>query len=116
MSCCCATFTLPSVYAGDTWRGGVGQLSSTGTIFSSHLALVRMVFTAAGSSTPALTLSSADSSQITIDDAVSWIFTLKKRTPIGIAAGFYSWTIETTDDNGDVGTYYKGTIQVTEDP
>jgi hypothetical protein len=111
----CIFSPLPKVYVGDTWDGLAGSLSSTGTAFSSPLALVRMNFKAACSDTIALTLSS-ESDQITIDDADAWAFTVLPKTPIGIAAGHYSWAIETTDDQDRKKTYMTGTIEVTADP
>lgn len=106
MSC---TQTLTRVRNGDTWDGlpECGP-SSVDADIDDPLALVRMTFTLAGASTPALTLSSADASQITIDDAAGYVFSVLPRT-MTLAAGFYSWAIELTDDADRIQTPTGGT-------
>lgn len=73
-----------------------------------------MTFTLAGASSPALTLSSAVGSEITIDDAASWMFTVHPRI-MNLAAGYYSWAIELRDTEDRRQTPPGSTIQITPD-
>lgn len=112
----CALITLTPVRVGDTWDGLTGTPSSVDTDIEDPLARVRMTFTLAGASTPALTLDSNTEGQATFD-ADTWEFAFLARTPIGLTAGFYSWAIEFTDDADRVQTprTATGTIEILAD-
>jgi hypothetical protein len=116
MSCdntCCenAAIELPWVRSGDTWDGITeASLSSTGTQFADPLAAVEMKFFFAGSTTSALTLSSADD-EITIADAAAWSYVVEPLT-MTLAAGQYYWTLRFTDTAGRAVTWLTGTIEI----
>jgi hypothetical protein len=110
----CSTIQLPATRKGDTWDGMTVALSSTGTTFADSLSAVHMSFWLAGATTAALDLKSADS-EVTIDDAAAWEFTVDPVSPMTLAAGQYSWQIQTTDSAGVIKTYLSGTIEITSD-
>jgi hypothetical protein len=116
MSCsntcdCTETIELPWARSGDTWDGITeASLSSTGTQFADPLALVEMNFFVAGSTTSALTLSSADD-EITIADAATWSYVVEPLT-MTLAAGQYSWTLRFTDTADRAVTWLTGTIEI----
>ena len=110
----CSTIQLPATRKGDTWDGMTVALSSDGTTFADSLSAVHMSFWLAGATTAALDLKSADG-EITIDDAAAWEFTVDPVSPMTLAAGQYSWQIQTTDSGGLIKTYLSGTIEITSD-
>jgi hypothetical protein len=110
----CAIAQLDPVVKGDTWDGLSVTMTSTGTELDDPLASVQMSFWLAGATTAALDLTSADG-DITIEDADAWEFRVEAISPLTLAAGYYSWAIQTTDDAGRVKTYLKGTLPVETD-
>lgn len=116
MSCtntcdCIDSITLPWVRSGDTWDGITeASLSSTGTQFADPLAAVEMKFFVAGSTTSALTLSSADA-EITIADAAAWSYVVEPLT-MTLAVGQYYWTLRFTDTADRAVTWLSGTIEI----
>jgi hypothetical protein len=108
----CAIFNLPDAKTDKTWNGLTASLSSTGTTFAEELSAVTMTFKLAG--TVALTLTSAGG-DITIDDAAAWEFTVLPITRLSLAAGVYSWAIETTSAAPSIQDYFVGTLNVISD-
>jgi hypothetical protein len=108
----CNIFNLPDAKADKTWNGLTASLSSTGTTFAEELSAVTMAFKLTG--TDALTLTSADG-DITIDDAAAWSFTVLPITRFSLAAGVYSWAIETTSAADSIQDYFVGTLTVKAD-
>jgi hypothetical protein len=109
-----AFITLPEAKTDKTWDGMTVSLSSTGTTFDEALASVKMTFKLAG--VESLTLTSA-ASQITINDAAAWDFTVEPISRLTLAAGVHSWAIETTSSASpaSVQDYIVGTITVKAD-
>lgn len=106
---------LDPVNIGNTWDGlAVTSMTSDGTTFSANLSAVKMSFVKSGASAVALALTSA-AGDITIDDASTWAFTVDAITPWALADGHYFWSIECTDADGDVKTYFYGTLQTVAD-
>lgn len=106
--------TLTPIVQGDTWDGLQCSFSSDGTAFADDLSLVRFQFQDEDG-TSALTLSSAVSGEVTINDAANWTFTVEPRI-ISIEPGTYSIGIETTDSAGIKKTRIAGTIEIIPDP
>lgn len=115
MSCNDSPFgiVLDPVFAGDTWGGLTVAMDSTGTEFAANLSSVRMQWRD-DDNTAQLTLTSADN-EITITDAASWEITVEP-VVLTLAAGYYSWAIETTDADGTIKTRLGGTHQIKSDP
>jgi len=107
--------TLSPVKQGDTWDGLTNcSFASTGSAFSSPLALVRMQWKDS-TGAAALTLSSAVSGEVTITNAASWTFDVPGRI-LSLSAGVYSIGLETTDSAGVVKTRVTGTQKILADP
>lgn len=107
---------LGLVAAGETWSGLTFTIdSSDDTAYASALTRVRMSWRAAGA--VALTLDSAAAGQITIANptAYAWSFTVEPRA-LALAAGFYTWAIETTAGAITDKDLLSGTQQITTDP
>lgn len=111
-----AILNFEPVYKNDTWDGFTVALSSDGTAFAGTLTLVRVAFTNS-SGTIALTLSSANSGEITINSATpnSWNFTVEPQV-LTLTGDIYSYGVELTDDAGIVKTRLAGIIQIKNDP
>ena len=109
-----AFITLPEAKTDKTWDGMTVSMSSTGTTFAESLASVKMTFKLAG--VESLTLTSA-ASQITINDAAAWDFTVEPISRLTLAAGVHSWAIETTSSASpaSVKDYIVGVINVKAD-
>jgi hypothetical protein len=109
-----AFITLPEAKTDKTWDGLNVSMSSTGTTFDEPLASVKMTFKLAGAES--LTLTSA-ASQITINDAAAWDFTVEPISRLTLAAGVHSWAIETTSSASpaSVQDYIVGVINVKAD-
>jgi len=108
MSCCTPnlSFTLSPATSGDTWQGLTTVFSSDGTTFDDDVASVAFtVLDSAGVEALALT----DGSGITINDAATWDITVDAITPLTLAAGVYSYTMEITDAGGTIRTWLAGT-------
>lgn len=109
-----AQYDLTPVVQNDTWDGITVSMSSDGNAFAAALSLVRMTFkTSEGAS--ALALTSADAAEIEITDANAWAFIVHPRV-LSLAAGTYSWGIETTDADDVVKTRLAGTLKIIADP
>lgn len=109
-----ATAILQPIVYGDTWDGLTDcSLTSTGSAFSSDLALVRMYFRDADSNL-GLQLTSDDST-ITISDASAWAFDINPIENFPLAVGIWYWSIECTDVNDVRKTYVSGSIEVLDD-
>ena len=110
-----AFITLPEAKADKTWDGLTAvSLSSTGTTFDEPLASVKMTFKLAG--VESLTLTSTDG-EITITDAENWEFYVNKISRLPLAAGVYSYAVETTssEDPPTIQDYIVGTLTVKAD-
>lgn len=103
--------TLTPVVTGDTWDGLTNcRFSSTGSAFGSTLSKVRMDFKSSDGTT-GLQLTSVGSGGITIDSAADWTFTVSP-VVITMAAGVWSFDIETTDSAGVIKTRVAGILTV----
>lgn len=103
--------TLSPVVTGDTWDGLTDcSFSSTGSAFGSTLSKVRMNFKQADGTT-GLQLTTVGSGGIVIDDATAWEFTVSP-VVITMAAGVWSFDIETTDSAGIIKTRLGGILTV----
>ena len=98
-----ARWDWPAVTAGDTYPAANITISGA----DSTLARVRIKFKASGSATAALTLDSATSG-ITITSAANWAFTIDAIPAVNLAAGVYSYDMETIAANGTVATELQG--------
>lgn len=109
---CLASINLAPEFITDTWDGiSEASLTSDGDALSSPLESVTMTFRDVNG-TVALTLSSEEAEEITIDDADAWQFTVLPKTPFGLTAGTYSWRLQFTDESGRAKTYLTGTITI----
>jgi hypothetical protein len=106
-------FNLTPVVYGDTWNGLSCVYSSTGTIFDSNLASVRMMFRDTDGN---LGLSQSSTAGIVINDANLYDFTVTAITPMTLAVGAWYWSIETTSVAGKIKTYLAGTLEILNDP
>ncbi len=107
-----ASVTLTSVPDGATWNGLTqGSVTSEGTWTYDPLETVTMVFTDTDGNV-GLTLSS-ETSDITIDDAAAWEFTVLPITPMTLAVGTWSWVLTFIDSAGIIKKWVVGTIRIT---
>jgi hypothetical protein len=104
-------YVMPAITQGDTypaWNISITECDTT-------LARVRQKFRLSGATSAALILDSDDTG-ITIDTASgTWAFTMDviaATTTQGLAAGNYSYDIETTDNLGTVKTWIKGNWKI----
>jgi hypothetical protein len=98
--------------AGDTWNG-FPSITVSNRVAPGDLASVKMSFKLnPKSTTPTLELTSANA-DITITDAVNWVFTVNPGR-YSLPVGNYVWQIETEDDSSPsyVETLLEGTGQV----
>ena len=108
---CDPSIQLANIKEGDSWSGLTHTCSSTGTAFADTLADVTMVFkTPAG--VAGLTLT--NDTDITIDDATAWSFTVEPILEFPLAVGLWLWSITCTDSAGVIKTRMSGTKRVTE--
>lgn len=120
MFCEMTKVTLPTMVSGETWSGlslAITTPDLTDTQFADSLSRVRMTFKNS-SGTVELTLDSEESGEITITTATAyyWDFTVEPRV-LSFDAGFYSWSIETTDSGGVIDKdLIAGTINFIADP
>ena len=118
MSCQLKNITLDPLASGETWGGLTFTIDgSPDTAYASALSRVRMSWKGSAGSA-VLTLDSDVGGEITIDSsaAYAWEFTIEPRA-LSLAAGFYTWAIETTDGGGVVDKdLLSGTQQITIDP
>lgn len=111
------TYTMPTFVRGDTWQG-VDSMTITvnsaapANSLSSVLTQFRRNRTATGE--PLLELSSADASEIVIDDADNWVIQFPPQQ-LSLPAGTFYYDIQFTDSSGAVKTYVSGTIVVQPD-
>jgi hypothetical protein len=97
----------PSVTTGDTYPAANIVIAGA----ESTLSRVRIKFRACGATSAALTLDS-DTSGITINDAATWDFTIDAIPAVGLAAGIYSYDMETTSAAGTIATETQGTWEI----
>ena len=118
MACQLKNIELPDIAAGETWGGLTFAITaSDDTDYAAALSRVRMSWkNYAG--TVSQTLDSNTAGHITISTATAygWVFTVNPRV-LSLAAGTYTWAIETTDAGSRVNKdALTGTQQVTPDP
>jgi hypothetical protein len=103
-------------YRNDTWDGVpiIGPVKINGLQPVVALASARMDFRSFGSKVLGHRLSTAPGvgeGTIAIVNAVTWEMTIPEQD-LPLEAGRWDWDLETTDVNGRVKTYYKGTQPV----
>ena len=112
MSCTCPhnlSFTLSSATNGSTWQGFQTTFTSDGTTFDDDVASVAFtVLDSDGASVLALT----DGSGITINDAATWDITVDAITPLTVAAGVYSYTLQISDAGGIIRDWLAGSWEI----
>jgi hypothetical protein len=98
---------------GDTWGGIPSIILDPAPNYT--VASARMQFRESKVAVlPAATLSTAPSASegtITINTATTWDFTIPVQN-LPLAAGTYDWQFQTTDSQGSIQTYMRGTIEV----
>jgi len=99
---------LATVTKGDTFPGI--NLTATGT--TEDLSSVKMEVWLEGATSAALTLSSGSGITINTATAGAWDFTIDEINPVTLAAGWYSYDLDTTDAAGTVRTRLKGTWNI----
>ena len=105
-----ATVDLHNHTAGDTWEGiTVGPVEINEAAPSGAVDSCRMSFRSKSNKTLGQTLSSG--TEITIDDADTWEFTVDPII-LTMEAGSYDYDFEVTDVTGVVRTIYKGTFNL----
>jgi hypothetical protein len=119
MSCCESSppfVELPCAFQDSTWDGLTWRITSTdGTEFDAVLTVARFQLQdAAGAAV--LTLSSAVAGEVTLNVTSPrlWDVTVEKRI-LALAAGVYSWALETTDADGVRKVRLIGTLAVKPD-
>jgi hypothetical protein len=110
---CNTNITLSPVVYLDTWDGLTVDMSSDGNAFASNLSVVRMFFRDENGDV-GLQLSSADS-EIVIDDASNWEFTVNAVSPMTLAIGVWDWSIETKDAQDIIKTRLFGSLEILDD-
>lgn len=96
------------VTTGDTYPA----INLTDTSADEDLSAVAIEFRLAGSSTAALNLSNGSGITINTATAGAWDFTIDEMTAVSLAAGTYSYDIQTTGSGGTVTTEFKGTWRI----
>jgi hypothetical protein len=95
----------PAVTRGDTYPA----CQITETLADTALERVRIKIKLSGSDSASLTLDSdATGITITTSTAGAWDFTINEISTTSLAAGFYVYDLETTDDAGTVRTEFSG--------
>jgi len=108
-------YELPDAYKGMTWDGltwEISDVTDNDTEFAGTLTLARFqIQDSTGAA--ALTLSSANSGEVTINTATAnaWSITVESRV-LSLATGTYSYCLVTTDSTGDVKPRMQGSIRV----
>ena len=113
MDCCPTQSDLPCCVKNDTWTGFTDAYGSSPD--GVNLALVRVGFVNEYGATAGLTLSSAVSGQITINNAAAWNYTIEP-VVLNLPVGKWTYGVETTDANGYIATRVSGTIEISVDP
>lgn len=105
---------LPDTKRGCTWRGLTWTLTDPedSTDYAAALSLAEFVATDSTGAT-VLTLTSATSGQVTITTATAdaWDITVEPRI-LSLAAGFYSFTLFTTDAESVRAPRWEGTFRI----
>jgi hypothetical protein len=100
------------VVSGDSYPAAT--ITCTGQ--TENLARVRITVRAAGSTSDALVLDSATSGiTLTTTTAASWAFTIDAITNVALAAGEYSYQLETTTTGSTRRTSFAGTWKIISD-
>tara|TARA_B110000503_G_C6979147_1_gene342471 strand:- start:248 stop:598 length:351 start_codon:yes stop_codon:yes gene_type:complete len=108
---CKQNIILTPVFYGDTWDGLSNcSFSSNGSAFGSNLTSIRMFFKDYDGVT-GLELTTANSN-ITIDNATAWEFTVNPITNMPLSVGMWFWSIETTDAESVRKTRVFGTLEI----
>lgn len=106
-----AYITLTPVVTGDTWDGLTDcSFSSTGSAFGSTLSKVRLDFKSSAG-VVGQQLTTVGGGGITITDSSAWTFDVDP-VIITMAAGVWSFDIETTDSAGVIKTRVGGILTV----
>jgi len=115
MACPLKNITLDPVAAGETWGGLTFSIdASDDTAYASELTRVRMSWRNSAGAV-ALTLdSNVTGITIVTATAYGWVYTVEPAA-LALAAGFYTWAIETTAGVVDK-DLLSGTQQITTDP
>jgi hypothetical protein len=108
-----------SHYRNDTWDGVpvIGPILINGLQPAASLVSARMDFRQPVSKVLGHRLSTTPGvgeGTVTIVDATTWEMTIPEQD-LPLDAGRWEWDLETTDTNGTVKTYYRGTQPVTGD-
>jgi hypothetical protein len=106
---------LPDTKVGCTWRGLTWALTSVDadeTEYSAALSLAEFIATDSAGAV-ALTLTSATAGQVTINTATAnaWSVTVEPRI-LTLAAGFYPFTLYTTDAAGVRAPRWESTFRI----
>lgn len=119
MDCDPLKYTLPPTYKGCTWDGltwTVDSVTGGDTEFSAALASARFQLKDADN-TSVLNLSSGVTGELTLNVTTTnaWSVTVEPRT-ITVAAGTYTYALETTDADGVIKPRMIGTLQIRPEP
>jgi len=118
MPCDRDNFRLPDTEKGTTWDGLTWTLTDPdgSTEWASALVSARFQMQNA-SGTSVFSKSSAVNGEITLNvtTADAWSITVEP-VVITVAAGTYTYALETTDAQGRIKPQLKGTIRITSDP
>lgn len=119
MDCDPFRYDLPTAYKGCTWDGltwTVDSVTDGSTEFAATLSSARFQLQDAAGNI-ALTLSSAAAGEVTINatTANAWSVTVESRS-LNLAAGTYTYALETTDADGVIKPRMIGTLRIKPEP
>jgi len=97
------------VVKGDTFPA----TNITESLHTSNLSRVRIKFKLSGATSTSLTLDSSTTG-IVITSAANWAFTISAISTVTLAAGVYSYDLETTSTDGTIRTEFSGTWEIIE--
>ena len=106
---------LPETRVGCTWRGLTWALTDPGdsTDYAATLSLAEFIATDSSTGAVVLTRTSATAGQVTLNTATAnaWDITVEPLI-LSLAAGYYSFTLYTTDADGVRAPRWEGTFRI----
>lgn len=109
-----ATYNIAAHTSGDTWRGLTATIQVNGEVPEYPLSSVRMQVKKRTNSQHSIEFSTSDGSIVINGDPANWNFSVLPIV-VNISPYVYLYDIQTTDTEGNIYTYIKGTWEILAD-